>query len=267
MILIFLWIALQLIGESWPISSSGHLLLFEDLGLLYNSKDPVWIFNGQTYIEWTLSGVHAIIVLIWYYIQSRGYLKNFNYNSIPSITLSLLLRIAWADIITATAYLITYVAPIHSFFPLCLGFMITFFSLISTCIISRGSKTTFTFADATVLGLVQSCALIPGISRLATTYTAARVRGYNHYYAFALSWALQIPLALAAGTLSIIKGTTNQTWLNFFSSPVIVTWCLIAAVFAYLSLSLVEYLGTKNAWYIVAIYLLVPISICLRYGV
>ncbi|MCW3056691.1 MAG: Bacitracin resistance protein BacA [Solirubrobacterales bacterium] len=57
--------------------------------------------------------------------------------------------------------------------------------------------------DGLALGIAQSLALIPGVSRNGATLTAARARGFGRADAQSLSWGPALPLILGAGALEI----------------------------------------------------------------
>jgi undecaprenyl-diphosphatase len=55
--------------------------------------------------------------------------------------------------------------------------------------------------DGLALGLAQTAALIPGVSRNGATLTVARARGFRREDAQALSWHVALPVILGASTL------------------------------------------------------------------
>jgi undecaprenyl-diphosphatase len=55
--------------------------------------------------------------------------------------------------------------------------------------------------DGLVLGLAQATALMPGVSRNGATLTAARARGFGRGAAYALSWAVALPVIFGASAL------------------------------------------------------------------
>jgi undecaprenyl-diphosphatase len=56
-------------------------------------------------------------------------------------------------------------------------------------------------ADGLVLGLAQTVALVPGLSRNGMTLAAARARGFARPEAQALSWQVALPVVAGAATL------------------------------------------------------------------
>ncbi len=55
--------------------------------------------------------------------------------------------------------------------------------------------------DGLLLGLAQSTALLPGVSRNGATLAAARARGFGREDAATLSWRVALPVILGAATL------------------------------------------------------------------
>jgi undecaprenyl-diphosphatase len=59
--------------------------------------------------------------------------------------------------------------------------------------------------DGLALGVAQSCALVPGISRNGATLTAARLRGFGPADADRLSWQVAIPVIAGASALKGLR--------------------------------------------------------------
>ncbi len=76
--------------------------------------------------------------------------------------------------------------------------------------------------DAMCIGLLQSAALIPGISRSASTISCARVLGWNAQEAVRFSFLLAIPTILGGNCLTLLKFSLQTTEL-----PISLTSCLI----------------------------------------
>ncbi len=101
---------------------------------------------------------------------------------------------------------------------------------------------TFSWRDATIVGLAQACALQPGVSRSGVTVTAARWVGFERSDAARLVFLMSIPVIAAAGLYSFIDigglsgipadFRTPFLW-GMFSSAVtgwIAVWGLLAFV-------------------------------------
>ena len=61
------------------------------------------------------------------------------------------------------------------------------------------------FADAIVVGLGQSLAVVPGVSRAGIVMLTMMIKGYNRKEAAVYSFLLAVPTILAAAALDLIK--------------------------------------------------------------
>ena len=76
--------------------------------------------------------------------------------------------------------------------------------------------------DALCIGVLQSAALIPGISRSASTISCARILGWNAEEAVRFSFLLAIPTILGGNALTLLKASLQTTQL-----PISLSSCLI----------------------------------------
>ncbi len=90
-----------------------------------------------------------------------------------------------------------------------------------------------TMKDAIIIGLAQSVALIPGISRSGATIVAAMARGINQETALRFSFLLFIPISLGGAVLSI-SDILNDDNLATLAVPYIMAFIgsLIASYFS-----------------------------------
>jgi undecaprenyl-diphosphatase len=89
-----------------------------------------------------------------------------------------------------------------------------------------------TIAAALIIGVFQSFALIPGISRSAITMVAALYLGFKHEYAAKFSFLLATPIIFAAGLLEVPKMIKLHI-LNFDAVSIISG--VVAGIAAYFS--------------------------------
>jgi len=76
--------------------------------------------------------------------------------------------------------------------------------------------------DAVCIGLLQSAALIPGVSRSASTISCARVLGWNAQEAVRFSFLLAIPTIFGGNCLTLLKLSQQTSGL-----PISLSSCLI----------------------------------------
>lgn len=104
--------------------------------------------------------------------------------------------------------------------------------------------------DIMLIGLAQSFALIPGVSRAAVTILAGLILGFKRSHAARFSFLLSVPAVLLSGALEMhtlittIKTSSEQIiWTNLFIGT------LVACVSGYLAIAfLLRYLETHKTY-------------------
>ena len=195
--------------EPIPISSSGHLMIFKKIfnsGVLNDLNFEI-ILNFGSLIAIVIYFWKDIIELIkdfFLYIKTKEkkYFHNFRYciliivGTIPAGIIGLLFKDTIEDVlsnvkIVGVALLVT---------ALCLF-------LIRNIKGEREEKQ-LTGIDALIIGIFQSVALLPGISRSGATIVGGMFRNLKRDVAFKFSFMLYIPISLATmllGVKDIIK--------------------------------------------------------------
>ena len=216
----------QGITEPLPISSSGHVILFEEiLGLELPG------FGFELFINF--GSLLGIVVFFW------KDLLNIVKHLTDKKTIHYIVRVPIAAL---PAGIIGFFFA--EFFEVFKSSSIIAIFLIVTGLILfvpkwlQGEKEEVTVLDSLVVGLAQIFALIPGVSRSGTTTVAGMARGVKKEEALFFSFLVFIPLSFASGVYSIYT-MDNITWdygLYF----------VIAAVMTYLGLLLFKNVLLKN---------------------
>jgi undecaprenyl-diphosphatase len=112
----------------------------------------------------------------------------------------------------------------------------------------RGDDTrplaSITFADAILVGLAQSCALVPGVSRSGATICMALLLGFSRSDSARFSFLLSIPAVAGAG---IYEMRTAITGLGRDALPALFVGTSVAAVSGYLVIAwLIKWLGSND---------------------
>jgi undecaprenyl-diphosphatase len=156
--------------------------------------------------------------------------------------------------------------PALLLFGFCITTLILFSILIKQKYFSAPTQT-LNFKKALTLGAVQGMALLPGISRFASTYATARWLNISNRRAFQISFLLHLPLIIAAftfqGVFHLIKHP--ELW-QFFDKSFFIT-AGVSTIFAILFLMLAYKLALKNRLWLFGFYMLIPIILlifCLR---
>jgi undecaprenyl-diphosphatase len=91
---------------------------------------------------------------------------------------------------------------------------------------------TISYRDAFIIGLCQSVAMIPGVSRSAATIVGAMLLGHDRKVAVEFSFLLAIPTMLAATGLDVIK---NYHSFNSSEAGILVFGFGVAAIMAFIA--------------------------------
>lgn len=254
----------QGIAEFLPISSSGHLSLFENLlgigGLAAMEENT--LFN----ILLHLATLVAVIIAYWTDVRDMvveffrwigGKKREGKSGAKPNIPM----RRQLVMVIIATLPLVL-VLPIHNkiemlgAYPWVIGIMLilTGFMLFISDRMPRGTKNekTMTVTDALVVGLCQAVATIPGLSRSGTTITAGMSRRMERPYAVKFSFLISLLSVSGAVLLKVVDVIKDGAdWAMF---PTYLVGMLIAGVVGYACIKLLQKIVSKGkfggfAWY------------------
>lgn len=184
-----LFAIIQGITEWLPVSSSGHLVIAQELMGL---KPPL-IFDITLHIGTLIVVLAAfrndIVKVLKAVVQlnfksDEGKLAVFiAVGSIPTALIGLIFH----DIFASLFYNLTAVGT---------ALIITgTFLFVSEC---RKNNRTLTYLDSVLIGVAQGIAIVPGISRSGITITTALLRKVGKETAFTYSFLLSIPAIIGA---------------------------------------------------------------------
>ncbi|MBF0226292.1 MAG: undecaprenyl-diphosphatase UppP [Desulfobacterales bacterium] len=251
----------QGLTEFLPVSSSGHLVLFQNI---FGMKEPEIFFDLCLHF-----GTLMAIILI-YFSEIKNIISSFfkgfrNTHFFSNIFEDKDLKLAFLIIIgcipTAIIGLIIEKNSDKLFSSI---FMVGIMLIITGLILflTRFFKTAtldikgFSFKKALIIGFVQGIAVIPGISRSGSTISTALFLGINKETAAKYSFLLSIP-AIAGAELIVLLGASNIE-AHFDISTFV--GMLSAFVTGYLSLKLLIRIVNQGNLYIFA-----PYCICIGF--
>lgn len=227
---------IQGITEPIPVSSSGHLLIFQQLIDNIDSIDfglLATITNAGSLI--------AIMILfkddIWDLIRDFfGYIKTKDKKYYPNFKYSLCIIIG--TIPAGIMGLIVTALGIFDFLEENVKFVGITLLITALCLFlirnikGKKEKKDITFMDALVVGLFQVIALVPGISRSGATIVGGMTRDFTRKAAFKFSFILYIPISIATmilGIKDLIESSLSMNlWICYIASAI------VAGIFTYI---------------------------------
>jgi undecaprenyl-diphosphatase len=218
--------AIQGITEFLPVSSSGHLVLFQRI---FGISEPALFFDIMVHVG-TLG---AVFVVLWKDIWAvlRRPLQRLT---------GLLILATFPAVIIALVFKETIEAAFQSAAWLGFAFLFTAAALLVSELLSRRAGQSrnlpaMNWPDALIIGILQGIAIIPGISRSGLTLSGALSRKLERDFAARFSFLLSIPAILGAlilqlkdvcaggvltggiGAAPLLAGTLSAGVVGFFS--------------------------------------------------
>ncbi|MCK4517445.1 undecaprenyl-diphosphate phosphatase, partial [Candidatus Babeliales bacterium] len=122
---------------------------------------------------------------------------------------------------------------------------------------SKSTAESLNIRKALILGCVQGIALLPGISRFATTYVAGRWLHLSPRRAFQISFLIQLPLISAAFVQGLYKIVGTPEGILLSSGRGLLT-LVLATVIGFFALCFAQKLAYQEKFWWFGFYLLVP---------
>jgi undecaprenyl-diphosphatase len=227
------------VTEFLPISSTGHLIIFEKI-MKFTSPNPQYV-EMYTYVI-QLGAILAVVLLYWkkiretiinFFPQKVGY-ENSGFKfwfmifiaCLPGAVVKLLLD----------KPVETYLSqPVTVAIVLILGGIWMIYAENKFRNNNRGKqKLSVTPKQAIIIGLFQCLAIIPGMSRSASTIIGAWVAGLSTVIGAEFSFFLAIPVMFGYSLLEIIKiggfGSMSAPELGSLATGFIVAFVVAVAV-------------------------------------
>lgn len=245
-------IFIQIILESLPLSSSGHIYLLENLlKNLGGLKQNLGIACYKS-VELAAHLPSAIIFLLFIFLFLVPSVKKFRLNYC-----TFLLNILLADCITFAMYFFGLKKP---FIPLWFGFIITGLIIVLSSILpfKENEEVALDTKKAVILGLAQGVSLQPGVSRLGLTYLTGLFLGFPKNCSLLISFSLAVPLFIGGALKGIYKiSISKECYSHVFNMGTI---CVVtfASLLAFLLLVCLKWLIERNKYWIFFLYLLIP---------
>ncbi len=250
----------QGIAEFLPISSSGHLSIFQNFFQLTDVEHDHLFFDVLLHLG-TLVAVFiayrrdiAELLREFFYMVHLKRLPQGGKPDVPARRTILMIIVA-----TLPLFLILPVKDLveglyqNTFF-IAFALAVTGLLLFLSDRMNRGTKTArnATMLDALLVGVAQAVAVVPGLSRSGTTISAGLARGFDRTFAVKFSFLLSIPAVLGANLLSIVDAA--KAGIDTKLLPVYLVGVLVAMISGYAAISLLRYIARKGRFGAFAYY-------------
>ncbi len=225
--------ALQGVTEFLPISSSAHLIL---LPWLFGWQDP--LLNSLTFdVALHIGTLVAVVAYFW--SDWMSLLKAVPQLARPQQSQPAMML--WAVIIAtipAAIAGILFQKPIEAYLrsPLQIAVVLAVMGLVIAFIDRRSAATreltSLTWRDALWIGVAQTLALMPGVSRSGATMSAGRALQFDRAAAARFSFLLSMPITLAAVVMKLkdllaVSGNDVVTVVIGIVTSAVVGWLVI----------------------------------------
>jgi len=263
MLCFYLVIVVQILLESFPVSSSGHVALIQKFPFL--PLCDVEHFLSCEPLQHLLHGPTIVILSLFFFHRWKHFFSAAHFSVKKMVVL--LLFIGCADAITMLFYFF-FKRVGTGWFPASVGFLFT--SLVLSSLLLLPSIRLFlrrpnNFYLPIVLGAVQGIALLPGISRFGTTFVAGRWLGLSPQQSFEYSFLIQWPLLVGAFCKSMrffAQGSCPDIIFFLFTWQTALV-LMVSCVGAYYALRFVQRLAYKQMLWIFSFYLIIPFVLSL----
>jgi len=213
---------IQGVTEWLPISSSGLLVIFEEL-IKLEDKNLNLLFNIAVH------GGSLIAVVIYFFkdlfqiFNNYNLIKNIIIATIPVVIAGFLIKITGLNIFLQDIKVVAFATLIFS--------IVLYFSDKTKVTIQFNKN--ISNKNALLIGLAQILALIPGTSRSGITISCARFLGFSRVDSAKFSFLISIPVLFAAcvlGFSDVVFEPNNQIiiliTLGFFVSLITSLLCI-----------------------------------------
>ncbi|MFH2045235.1 MAG: undecaprenyl-diphosphate phosphatase [Pseudomonadota bacterium] len=241
---------IQGITEFLPVSSSGHLVLFQNL---FGLKEAELLFDISVHLG-TLAAViiffykdiNAIFVSVFSYCKTAFKTGSFALSK-DDLETKFALLIVIGSVPTAIIGLMFKKIADQLFSSVLIAglmFILTGLILLTTSLIKIPPKENalFSIKDALIIGISQGLAIMPGLSRSGTTISTGLFLGLNHETAAKYSFLLSIPAIVGASFLSF----TDISNSNLIPLGTILAGVISSCASGYFALKFLLYIVKKG---------------------
>lgn len=243
---------IQGVAEFLPISSSGHLALFQQFFGMRDVESEYMLFTVLLHFGTLISVLivywRDVVEMIREFFLGIAALAGKDNGAPPPPARRMVMLIIIATLpLFVMVFLKDAVNAIFSN-----SIMVSLALLATGCILffsdrmAQGRKTAknATVADALIVGCGQALAVIPGLSRSGTTISVGMMRGFDRSFAVRFSFLMSMPAIVGANILELKDAV--ESGINMAELPMYLVGVVVAAVVGYFAIRLVKMLSDKG---------------------
>lgn len=244
---------IQGVAEFLPISSSGHLALFQSFFGMENVEEKYMFFtvllHFGTFISVCAVYWRDIVDMIREFFLGIAALagkKDTGVTPPPARRMVMLIIVATLPLFVMVLLQDAVNKLFSNSIMVSCALLATGFILFFSDRLAKGRKTArnATLVDALIVGCGQALAVIPGLSRSGTTISVGMLRGFDRSFAVRFSFLMSLPAILGANILEIKDAV--DAGINMEELPMYIVGVVVAAVVGYFAIRLVKSLSDKG---------------------
>ncbi len=234
---------LQGLTEFLPVSSSGHLILFESI---FGISENNMFFNIVLHVATLV----AVVIIFWkdvVNILKNPFGKQMQFivlATIPTIIIALIFNY-YIDDFTMKTFL-------------GFGFLLSAIITGLTAILQKKihmKNTDLTYKKSLIIGVVQGFAVMPGISRSGSTICSGLLQGVKREESASFSFLISIPVILGGMAFELVGGIKNGFGtVNFTACTLGFVFAFVTAIF---TIKLMMQFVKKGNWIWFSLYLFI----------
>ncbi len=262
---------LQGLTEFLPVSSSGHLAIFQNLFHIGSGVEDLFLFDILLHIG-TLIAIFVVFYKDIFKLIKEGFGIIFDF--FRSL-FGLIRGRKWRRVIRSGYRKFVMLIIVSTIPTAIIGVLLKdlveecsktlvmpgIFLIITACILfvadraEEGTKTPkdAQYKDALIIGTSQGIATLPGISRSGTTITMALLCGFEKRFAIKYSFIMSIPAVLGAAVLEIKD--VMETKADF--EPAYLIGMIVAAVTGYAAIKIMLNVVKNKRYIFFSVYCLI----------
>ena len=244
---------IQGVAEFLPISSSGHLALFQTFFGMENMEEKYMFFTVLLHFGTLISvcmvywrDIVDMIREFFLGIAALAGRKDTGVAPPPARRMVMLIIIATVPLFVMVFLQDAVNQLFSNSIMVSCALLATGFILFFSDRMARGHKTAknATVADALIVGCGQALAVIPGLSRSGTTISVGMMRGFDRAFAGRFSFLMSLPAVLGANVLEIKDALASNFPIE--ELPMYLVGVAVSAVVGYFAIRLVKSLSDKG---------------------